>query len=62
MRLDNTAQTDDTDRHKQAQAGMLSNDVMHTSVVLDCSEPFPKHSKGIRHTPHAPQADEADTI
>ena len=43
-------------------AGVLSNDVMHMSVILDCSEPFPKHSKGIRQTPHAPHADEADTI
>jgi hypothetical protein len=40
-------------------AEMLSHDVVHTSVTLDCSKPFPKHSRGIRQTPHAPQADEA---
>ena len=40
---------------------MLSHGVMHRSVLMDCSEPFPKHSKGIRQTPHAPQADAADT-
>ncbi len=43
-------------------ASMASNDVMHTSVELACSEPFPKHSTGIRQTPHTPQADEADMV
>jgi len=46
----------------QTNADILSNGVMHMSVILDCSEPVPKHSRGIRQTPHAPQADEADTI
>ena len=34
---------------------------MHTNLVLACSEHFPEHSKGIRQTPHAPQAVKADT-
>ncbi len=45
----------------QINADMSPTDAMHTSVILDCFEPFPKHSKG-RQTPHAPHADEADTI
>ena len=41
-------------------AGMLSK-LMYFSLILDCSNPVLKHSRGIRQTPHAPQADEADT-
>ncbi len=41
---------------------MLSNDVMHMSVILECSEPLPKHDRLIKQTPHALLADEADTI
>ncbi len=41
-------------------ADMLSN-AMYASVILDCSESVLKHSRGIWQTPHAPQADEADT-
>jgi len=52
MGLEITTHSDDTGRHRQTQAGMLSHDVMHTTVVLTCSKPFPKHSKGIRQTPH----------
>ena len=54
MRLENTTHTDDTDSYRQAQSCLLSNDVLTTSVVLHCSAPFPKHSKGIEQTPHAP--------
>ncbi len=43
----------------QADQGRYVNDVMHTDVILNCSEPCPKHSRGIRQTPHAPQADKA---
>jgi len=28
--------------------------VQFTHVILDCSEPVLKHSRGIRQTPHAP--------
>ena len=34
--------------------GMLSNEVMHTTVILDCSKP-------LQSTPHAPQVEEVDT-
>ncbi len=34
-------------------ADVLSNDVMHISVILDCYEPVPKHSRGSgRHHMH----------
>jgi len=69
MRLENATHTDDTERHKHACCHMLlfvtSCDlyvVQHTSEVLDCSEPFSKHSRAIRQRAHAPQTDEADPM
>jgi len=32
-----------------ANASMASNAVVHTSLILDCSQPFPKHSRQNMH-------------